>query len=155
MLQQVGQEVVEIGLGDGFAEDGGHEAEVGFGVVGDLGFLDGVFLTGGVGEDEGGAFLAALEAGDDGGVLHFDDVEVEDGIDGAVGVEDVFDEAFGSAVPGSVELGADDFALAADLMADGAVGGEDELAGGGLGGATDLGGEEALEAGGEDRKSVV
>ncbi len=37
MLEDVGQEVVEIGLGDGFAEDGGHEAEVGFGVVGDLG----------------------------------------------------------------------------------------------------------------------
>ena len=37
MLEEVGQEVVEIGLEDGFAEDGGHEAEVGFGVVGDLG----------------------------------------------------------------------------------------------------------------------
>ena len=35
-----------------------------------------------------GAFLAALEAGDDAGVIHFDDVEVEDGIVGAAGGEE-------------------------------------------------------------------
>src|SRR5207244_7146408 len=102
--------------------------------LGDLVFGDFDVLAGGVGEDDQLAFLAALEAGDVAAIFEGEDGIEEGGIDVAVGVEDVFDDAIQAAGGDAVELRADVGAFAFDGMTDGAIGGENQRAFFGRGG---------------------
>ena len=112
--------------------------------------VDGDVFSGGVGEDEEGAFLAAEEAGDGAAVFEGGDAVAEDVVDVAVGVEDVFAEAIEAAMADAVEFGADAAALAGEVVANGAVELKELGSGGGVGlggGVLGLaGGDELLEA---------
>ena len=95
-------------------------------------FCDGEFLARGVGEDELILFFAADESGGGGAVGFYDCGDAEGEVDVAVGIEDVFDEAFKTAIADAVEIGSEAVALAGDLVAGGALLPENELPGSGI-----------------------
>ena len=108
-----------------------------------------MFFAGGIGDHFDFAELGFEEAGEGGAVFEGEGVEVEVGIDVAVGVEDVFAEALGAAGADAVELRADEAAFALDLMAGGAVHledvGSDFDVGLGFGEGGSAGGDEGVE----------
>lgn len=108
-----------------------------------------MFFAGGVGDHFDFAEFGFEEAGGHRAVFEGEGVEVEVGIDVAVGVEDVFAEALGAAGADAVELRADEAAFALNLMASGAVHledvGSDFEVGLGFAESGDAGGDEGVE----------
>ena len=70
-----------------------------------------MFLSGGIDAEQHLAERSAFEPGDNRSVFLGNDADVEVGIEVAVGIDDVFDQAGGAAVADAFELRADQRAL--------------------------------------------